>query len=135
MQTKPQITPSGSIPRDQNFEVLIAPKTVKDFSPSEWKAHVTAMYQRRVTSKNRTKPASPAPGITLSKTKKGAWSIRRAKTRTFAYILEDELKALAKDKSVPYAELWSLFKAKSWIIAKDRMTAEALYAKQKELPW
>lgn len=83
-----------------------------------------------MTSRSKAaKKVSPAPGISLSKTKKGAWSIRRAKIRAFAYITDSELKALcAETPGLTYAEAWTLFKAKKYIIAPDRMSAERAYA-------
>lgn len=119
---------------EQNFRVLIAPKPLKDFSPNEYHEYVKNMKQQRTTGQSR-KISKAVPGITLTKTKKGAWSIRKTKARTFTYITDAEIKLLCADHNVKFSELWNLFKAKSWIIANTKMQAEQIYAEQKNIPW
>jgi hypothetical protein len=118
-----------------NRSTLISGKPVSEFSPDEYYAAVTAMYEQR-TRASRTKPQSHAPGLTLSRTKKGALSVRRsAKTRAFAYVTLAEVTALAKALSATQAEVWTFFKLKKYIIAKDRMEAERIYSEINEIPW
>ena len=112
---------------------LIAPKHISEFGPEEFHTYVSSMFGMRI--KGKAKPLKVAPGLTVNRNKKGALSIRRAKSRPLAYITHTELTALAQELKVPQAELWNAFKAKDYIISKSRMEAEQIYAKLKELPW
>lgn len=110
---------------------LIAPKPIQAYGPEEFHAYVTGMY----ALPGRKSPPKAAPGLSVSRTKAGALSIRRAKTRAFAYVTLPEIAALAKEKSVSQAELWTAFKLKGFIITETRMQAEERYAVIKEIPW
>lgn len=114
--------------------VLISGKHVTEYTPADYHAHVTDMHQMRTKGK-AAKPAGPAPGLAVSRTKKGALSIRRTKARAFAYVTYKEIEALAKAAQCSQAELWQAFKAKEFIITQTRMEAEQRYADIKEIPW
>jgi hypothetical protein len=112
---------------------LIAPKPVEEFDPEGFHEYVTSMYALRVM--RGQKPAGPAPGLSVSRTKKGALSVRRApKTRAFDYVLLSEIAALAKVHETNQADLWNMFTKKKYIITRDRMDAERTYAAAKGIP-
>lgn len=113
---------------------LIAPRHITEFTPEDYHQYVQNMYALRI-KKGSAKPTSGVPGLHISRTKKGALSLRRTKARTFEYVTTAELAKLAEFSKATQAEVWNLFKAKEYIIAKDRMAAEAAYAQIKELPW
>jgi hypothetical protein len=110
--------------------VLISGRHVTEFTPQEYYEYVSAMYELR--RKGKAKAASPAPGLTVSRTKKGALSIRRAKSRAFTYVTYPEIAALAKAAGCSQSELWQLFKAKEYIITQTRMEAEHAYGAAKK---
>lgn len=112
---------------------LIAPKPFREFQPQEYYEYVQAMYGLKI--KGRAKSASPVPGLTVARTKSGALSVRRSKSRAFEYVTMAEIAALAKAAKTSQADLWNLFKKKEYLITKDRMEAERLYGEIKELPW
>lgn len=103
-------------------------KPMLQFTPDEYAAHVSSMYSLR--QKGTKKPASPAPGLTVSRNKKGALTVRRSKTRAFAYVTFPELAALAAAVQTNQSDMWNLFKQKKYIIAQTRMDAERAYAAQ-----
>lgn len=110
-------------------------KPFAEFTPEEFHAHVRSMYEVRQRGSS-AKPKSPAVGISLSKTKKGAWSIRLTKTkRAFKYVLTAEIDALAKHHGATVAEIWNVFKAKDFLITKTKLEAEQINADIKEIPW
>lgn len=109
---------------------LIAPKHISAFTPEEYHSYVSAMYALRV--KRGTKPASPIPGLSVSRSKTGTLTIRRTKTRAFGYVTLTEIKKLAEHVKCSQAELWNAFKAREFIIAKDRITAEHTLIKLRE---
>lgn len=112
----------------------IAPKSVHEFTPDEYHAYVGGMYALRV--KRGAKAAGPAPGLSVTRTKKGALTVRRQpKQRAFDYVTLPEIAALAKEQNCGQADLWNMFKLREYIIAKDRMEAEQMYANIKEIPW
>ena len=113
-------------------EPLIAPRPFVDFSPEEYHDYVTAMYCLRVKA---GKKAAPVPGLTVSRTKAGALTVRRGKQRAFDYVTRPEIAALAKVHTTSQADIWNLFRRKGYIIADDRMQAEQTYADIKEIPW
>ena len=105
---------------------LIAPKHLTEFDAEEYYAYVSSMYERPVS-----KGKSPAPGLSLGKTAAGALSVRRnKKQRAFDYVTQQEIEALAKDKSVAQADVWNAFRARGFIIATTRMEAEQVYERQ-----
>ncbi len=112
---------------------LIAPKPMRNFTPDEYSQYVTNMYSIRV--KGGAKPKSPVEGISVRRNKKGALAIYRSKARAFAYVTQEEVVKLAIAFKVTQAEIWNLFKSKDYIIAKDRLEAEATYAAIQEIPW
>ena len=109
---------------------LIAPKPIDAYGADEYYAYVQSMYELR--TKGPKKPAPPALGLSVRRTKTGKLSVtRRAKTRPFAYVTLPEIAALATATGCNQSDLWNLFKQKEFIVAKDRMTAEQAYAKAK----
>lgn len=66
------------------------------------------------------------------RTKTGKLSIKRSKVRTFEYVTHPEMAALAKHAGTTQAELWTAFKERNFIIAKDRLAAEHVYSTTKE---
>lgn len=113
---------------------LIAPKHFSAYTQDEYYAYVQSMWAMRI-KKGSAKPTSGVVGLTISRTKKGALSLRRTKARTFEYVTTDELTRLATFSKASQAEVWNLFKDKKYIIAKDRMEAEKLYGEIKEIPF
>lgn len=112
---------------------LIAPKPLTAFTPDEYHKYVSDMY---ALPARKGKPASPAPGLTVNRTKRGSLSVRRAaKVRPFAYATYAEVAALASAVSTSQSDIWNLLKRKEYIIATTRMEAERLYAELKEMPW
>ncbi len=112
-------------------DVLISPKSFRDFGPEEFHKYVTGMYALRVRG---SKPAKPvfAEGLTVSKTKSGKLSVRRTSAkRAFAYVTRAELSALSTGLGFAELDLWNAFKAAEYIIAQDRMDAEKRYAEAK----
>src|SRR4051812_42207257 len=109
--------------------ILIAPKGIREYSPEEYHSYIQSHYELRAKRGQKT---SPAPGLSLSKTKSGKLSLRRAKTRAFDYITMSELAALAKHAGCGQADLWNLLKSRNFIIAKDRLEAEATYGRTRE---
>ena len=85
--------------------------------------------------KGRTKPASAVSGLSISKSKKGALTVRRAKGRAFAYVTFPEIAALSKATGYAQSDLWNMFKQKGYIVTKDRMEAERIYADVQSLPF
>lgn len=115
------------------MQVLIAPKPFKAYEPEEYHTYIQSMYGLR--TRGSAKPKSPVEGVTLTRTKKGALSIRRTKVRAFAYITTKEIAALAKSTGITQAEIWNLFKEKNYMITADRMEAERRYSEITGLPW
>lgn len=113
---------------------LIAPKLLCYYTPEEYHAYVSGMYQMRA-KKTSAKPTSGVSGLNLSRSKKGTLSLRRTKLRAFAYVTMAELVKLAAHAKASQAEVWNLFKARGFIVAKDRMEAERSFAQLKEIPW
>ncbi len=110
-------------------------KPFKSFTPEEFHQHVKDMYELRVKGTKAKKP-SFADGLTLSRTKKGLVSIRlNKKKRSFEYVLDMEIDALAKGHGMTKSEVWNAFKAKKFVIAKTRIEAEEIYADIKDIPW
>ena len=106
---------------------LIAPKPFAAFAPDEYHAYVSSMYELR--TKGRAKPASPAAGLTVRRTPEGALSIARSKAqRAFEYVTWPELAKLAEALKVGQSDLWQAFRAKNYIVAKDRLAAEHTYS-------
>lgn len=102
---------------------LIAPKHISEFTAAEYHEYVTAMYY------TEKKKESAAPGLTVRRTDKGILSIiRRSKQRFFAYVTRAEIEALSGEVQCSVADLWNVFKAKGYIIAGDRLAAEAAYS-------
>ncbi len=115
---------------------LIAPKSYRDFSPEEYHQHVTEMFEMRKKGGKPVKHQGPAEGLSVSRTRKGAVSVKRIKkVRPFAYVTHYEVEALAREAGFPIVEVWNAFKAKKFIIAESRMEAERIYADINELPW
>lgn len=112
----------------------ISPKPFTEYTPEDFHAYVSNMFSMR-TKKTSAKPTSGVLGLVVSRTKKGALSLRRAKSRTFEYVTMGELVKLATHAKASQAEVWNLFKTKKYIISKDRMEAEQIYAQIKEIPW
>ncbi len=112
---------------------LIAPKPFAEFTADEFHVHVQAMYE--VRTKRGAKPVGPAPGLTVSRTKAGALSVRRTKARPFAYVTLGEIAELAKAAQTNQSDLWNLFKRRKFIIAQTRMQAENIYAELKGIPF
>lgn len=112
---------------------LIAPKPFAEYGAQEYYDYVTGMYALRV--KRGAKPPGPAPGLSLSRTKAGALSIRRSRSRAFDYVLDTEIIALAKAIGAYQSDVWNAFVRRRFIIAKSRMQAEETYAAVKEIPW
>lgn len=111
-------------------------KPLNQWTPEEYHAFVKGMYQERAKAASKSKKPSFAAGLTLSRTKKGALSLRlNKKLRPFQFILDSEIDALAVGYAVPKAEVWNLFKARKFIIAKTRMDAERTYANINNIPW
>lgn len=100
---------------------LIAPKHFRDFTPEEFQAHVNSMYEdpaaKRAAKSRSPKKPSCAEGITLSRTKKGALSVRiSSKKRALRYVTRKEIEDLAKSLEAPMSEVWNLFRAKDFAI-------------------
>lgn len=111
---------------------LIAPKPIAEFEDGEYHSYVSAMYAVRTKSG----PArSPAAGLAISRTKTGKLSIKRSKARAFDYVTMREIETLAAHYRCTQADLWNAFRHREFIISKDRLEAEQLYAAQKEIPW
>lgn len=103
---------------------------MREFTPDEYIEYVRSMYSVRL--KPGSKPASPAPGLTVCRTKSGALSIRRAsKQRAFDYVTMSEIEKLAKAANCAQSDLWNLFKKRKYIIGRDRMECERAYAQLK----
>lgn len=114
-------------------ETLIAGKSFQDFTPTEFHAHVTAMFGSRKRSKPRTEHA---PGISLSTSKTGKITIRRAKAkRPIAYVTRTEIQALSTGHGISIAELWTLFREREFLIVETRMEAERRYAELRGIPF
>lgn len=106
---------------------LIAHKPLSAFDAEEYIAYVRSMYHL-----DRKIKASPAPGLSLGRSAAGALSVRRnKKQRAFDYVTMAEIAALAKAKGVNQSDVWNVFKAREFIIAKSRMEAEQVYALSK----
>lgn len=116
---------------------LIAPKHISAFStPEEYQTYVTGMYALRQRGSKPPKPKGLVNGIAVSRTKKGTLSIRRAsKQRPFEYILQAEIALLANAGIGTTAEIWNIFKAKKYLIAKTKVEAEEIYANINSIPW
>ena len=112
---------------------LIAPKPFAAYTPDEYHVYVSGMYELR--TKGPKKPPKPVPGLTVSRTKAGALTVRRSKTRAFAYVTIPEVAALAAEAKCSQADMWNMFKQKKFIIAKDRITAEHLHMQKGLEPW
>ena len=107
--------------------LLIAPKPFAEFGPDEYREYVQAMFAMPRAKRGAT--VSVAPGLTLTKLKGGGRSVRRSsKTRPFAYVTWPEIAALAKANGAAQSDLWNLFRAKGFIVAKSRMDAEIAFA-------
>lgn len=114
--------------------ILIAPKPFADFEAEEFHAYVMAMHKAPVT-KAGARPPPIAKGLAIGRTKRGALTIKRSKSRPFAYVTNLEIAALAAKAACSQAQLWQIFKAKKFIIAKDRLEAEHIYGALKEIPF
>lgn len=72
----------------------------------------------------------------MTRTAKGKLSVRRAKLqRSFDYVTMKEIEGLAKAADCAQSDLWNMFKQREYIIAKDRLEAERIYAEIRGLPW
>lgn len=117
---------------DLTQQYYISPKPFAAFGIDEFQNYVADMEIRPAKTKAES---SPAPGLTISRTKAGKLSIRRAKSRPFAYITHAELTALAAGAKCSQAELWNTLRSREFILAKSRMEAETIYARLKEIPF
>jgi len=108
---------------------LISPKPFEAFTPDEYHSYVCSMWELRTKGR---KPPAPAPGLTVSRAKSGKITVRRSKNRAFDYVTMREIELLAKAKGFMQSDLWNAFRARKFIIAKDRLTAEAEYGRLKE---
>lgn len=106
---------------------LIAPKPVSEFQPDEYHRYVSDMYALRVKRGGKV-PA--VPGLSVSRTKAGALSVRRGKARAFDYVTMPEIALLAKAAGTGQADIWNAFKKREFIIAKDRLEAERVFAER-----
>lgn len=115
-------------------EPLIAPKPIAAFTPDEYHTYVGEMYELR--QRGSSKPKSPAPGLSITRTKKGELSVRRtAKTRPFAYATYAEIEALAKAAGTAQSDVWNLLKRKKFILAQTRIEAEHIYGELNNVPF
>lgn len=114
---------------------MIAPKHISEFTPEEYHGFVSAMYGLR-TKRGTAKAPSPVPGLTVTRTKTGALSVKRLKKqRAFDYVTMAEIGILAKAHGTGQADLWNMFKKRKFLITKDRMEAEHIYAELQQIPW
>jgi hypothetical protein len=86
------------------------------------------MHELRVRG-SRSKPKPPAPGLNVHRTKKGTLGLKRSKGRAFPYVTFNEIAGIAKQLEMNQSDIWNLFKQKAYIVAKDRLEAEGMYAK------
>lgn len=117
---------------------IISAQHFSQMTPESFHAHVKGMYELRQKGSKAAakKPSSSVEGITLSRTKKGALSVRLTKKhRPFSYVLNAEINILAKENSLSIAETWNLFKAKEFLITNTRMEAEKIHAEIEGIPW
>lgn len=115
---------------------LVASKPIGEFEPGEFHSHVSQMYHVQVKRATPgAKPKSPVPGLNVRRLKSGKLSITRTKARTFAYVTMPEVTALAEFAKCSQADLWNEFKAREFILGRDRMTCEQFYAELKEMPF
>lgn len=114
-------------------DVLVAPMPFAEFESGAWKTYVNSMYE--VRTRGRTRPTAPAKGLSVSRTKRGALSIRRTRTRSFCYVTYAEITELAAAVPCSQADLWQAFKAKDYIIKQTRMECERIYADLKAMPF
>lgn len=128
----PESTPSLPVPSEQ---LPLISEPFETFTPESFHKHVTEMHELRQRGSKPVKP-QVAEGLTLSRTKKGALSVRRNKNkRAWDFVTRAEIEALAKDFGAPLNEVWALFSAKKYVIANDKLEAERINITQGEIPW
>ncbi len=117
--------------QQSSTEVLIAPKSFREYSPEEFHTYVRGMYALRIKGNKLAKPVF-AEGLTLSRTKSGKISVRRTSAkRPFAYVTRPEIAALSAGLGFTELELWNALTAAKYLITNDRMEAERKYAAAK----
>lgn len=122
-------------------DVLIAPKSVYEYTADEYHAYIKGMHEMR--TRGKAKPTSPVLGLslacakdgTLKRTKHGDLSIKRTKDRHFEYVLRSEIAALAKHYKTNQSDVWNAFTLREFIITDTRMEAEQRYAELEKLPF
>lgn len=112
----------------------VSPKPIRAYEAGEYHAHVTDMYgeRRRPSSKSK----SPVPGVSVRRKTSvsgDGFQIRRVAGRAFAYVTYAELERLARDLGCPQSDLFNAFRMREWIVAKDRLEAEARYVTEKAI--
>lgn len=112
----------------------ISPKPFADYTAEEYHTYVSDMFGLP-KKKGSAKPTAGVPGLTVSRTRTGTLSLRKTKARSFTYVTMAEVKKLADFAKASQADVWNLFKKKEYIIAKDKMEAEQIYSRIKEIPW
>lgn len=114
-----------------NDKVLVAPRPFEEFTPEEYHSYVESMHGLRI----KRKKASPAEGLSVSRTKKGSVSIRKSKTRAFNYVLRSEIEALAMANGFKVGEVWNAFVTKQYLIVESRLEAERINNERSDIPW
>lgn len=116
---------------------LIAPMPFATHSPESFQTYVKGMYEERGAGKaKRSGKKSLAEGISLSRTKKGALSVRiSSKKRAIRYVTRKEITALAISLEAPTAEVWNLFVKKDFAIVESPEEAAATQKTIDEIPW
>lgn len=113
--------------------VLISPKPLTEFAPEEFHTYVKNMYKEREVA---GKPKSPAPGLALTRTKKGKLSLRYTeKQRGFPFVTTPEISAMLKhyeSLKPTEEELLALFREREFIIAHNRLDAERAFAEREK---
>lgn len=115
---------------------LIAPKSFREYSPEEFQTYVKSMYEERRASGRKPAKKSSAEGISLSRTKKGALSVRiSSKKRAIRYVTRKEIAALAVEHSASTVEVWNLFVKKEFAIVESPEEAARIQKSVDEIPW
>lgn len=111
-------------------DLLISKKELSAFTPEEFHEYVKGMYQLRVKA---GVSKVPVEGLSVTRTKAGALSVRMSKTkRAFAYVLNLEIALMAEHYGVNETELREAFLARGFLVTGTRLEAEKLYETQQK---
>lgn len=114
---------------NEQFIPLLSGKPLAEFTPAEFRSHVTHLF-KKWEPKSRA-PKKVKPPFLLKKAKKGHFILKI--NRTPKYLTPKEIDALALEHKIPLNEMWLLVKKRDISIWSDVQAQQII--ESGELPW